>query len=262
MQEIKDILGIVWLRIRSNASAIEKILMVIATCLAALASWNSYVATDEASRIARAAFDFSLQTAQDASELQRPTLTILGGKISEGETEFNSFGEARTVHYRVELHVRNSGTRDASPAWIGLATDRLASLGSAIDVSNIPKDQEITLYLELEGSPKDLENLQHVAVASRFVDTYPLYTSESNDQHELWNQKPKGFTKRCGEPKVQVLTIHRANSDGGKVEALLAIGPSVQTSEVIDKKSWSSELDVVRRAWEAALGASRQFRPC
>jgi hypothetical protein len=248
-----------WLN--ANASLIEKTLMVIATCFAAVASWFSYVATNEASAIAGAAYDFTLRAAEDASALQRPILTILGGKITPGEIKEDSYDFSKRRSYRVELHVRNSGARDAKPVWIGLATDKLAVFGEAWTKSNIPKDQEVTLFFDLEGGERDLEMLQKVTVAAGFMDSAPKYEREQRTRGQTIEHAPATFVPTCGEPIVQEMSVHLIKADSGNREVLLSLGRSIPLSVLKEKKPGGVD-SVSRKAWDAMSNLNAREIQC
>lgn len=248
-----------WLR--AHGPLVEKILTVSATCFAALASWFSYVATDEASAIAGAAYDFTLQTAQETSELQRPVLTVLGGKITPGEVKDNTYTYSPRRNYRIELHVRNSGARDAKPVWLGLATDTFGSAGNAWTKSSIPKDQEVTLFFDLDGDEHALDKLSKVTVAAGFIDLAPKHERVQRGRGQVIEPGPAVFMQTCGEPVVQELTVHPVTTGTGEREIILSLGRSIALPSFREKTLFGVD-SVTRNAWEAMSSLNTREIPC
>ncbi len=245
---------------RNNGPLIEKILTIGATCFAALASWFSYVATNEASVVAGAAYDFTLRTAEDAAELQRPMLTVLGGKITHGELKESSYGTSRRI-YRIELHVKNSGARDAKPVWIGLATDALLRIGEGWNKSAIPKDQEVTLFFDVEGGERELESLTKVTVVAGFLDFAPDYAREERVRGRALQAPRAVFRQSCGVPIVQELTVHPYKTDTGERELILSLGRSIPLTSIQDKGTFAVDFET-RNAWDAMVRASGRESTC
>ena len=201
-------------------------LTLLATMLAALASWFSYRAAGEANATAKqanataaAAYSFTVRTANDSSMLQQPSLSVTGGKITQGETEGE--GWVKITKYSVELHIRNSGARDAAPAWITFGNDRNSGAASR-KLANIPKDQEIAINFDVkvEDSPNWLKDMQAVAVGLRYLDTAPEY------QLEKLGSSAISFHPICSSPKIQLLATHRMRNEAGTNELALSMGPS------------------------------------
>lgn len=259
---LAEALEVAWLWLRSHAPIFEKICIVVATVLAAIGSWNSYLATEQATKISDLAYNFSLQNVRDAVELQKPVLTILGGKISHGET--TGEGYSKLFRYRIELRIRNSGARDAKPVWIALSDGEASTWEAKEQLANIPKDQEASVffYMKFNGEHDHIQNLSTLAVALRHIDTAPNYDSASRKTIEVTPNISSKFSISCSDPKIQLLTVHKIKGESGMTEAILSMGRSMSVAEAVPKDRWTPTIEAASQALSMLNGISQSSPDC
>ncbi|MRW83745.1 hypothetical protein GJ698_06510 [Pseudoduganella sp. FT26W] len=225
-------------------------IMLMATALAAYASWYSYKAAEKANATASDAYLFTVRAANDASTLQQPSLSVMAGKITQGKTEGD--GYFKEVWYRAELRIRNSGARDAAPAWVSLSDGVSGTWSAIVKLGNIPKDQEIVVSFDLKGEERLalLKKLEVLAVGLRYLDTAPEYKYEHQGANAV------SFKRSCGTPRIQLLTRHRTLSESGENEVDLTMGPAFAPEQLTDTAGWNSGLGAAREAYQSLIALS------
>lgn len=150
---------------------LNALLMLAATVLSGVAAWYSFRAAEEANATAKqanatatAAYKFTIRSANDSNALQQPSLSVTSGKIVQEETLEDGPWKMKSTRYSVELHVLNSGLRDAAAVWVALGDDRGSAWTQAQKPATISKGQDLLVNFEVKTSDTQLKDLRTLTV--------------------------------------------------------------------------------------------------
>lgn len=160
---------------------ITAIFSAVAAVGSAIAAFQSVLVSKETSKAAD-------RTGYIQAEMARPRVSITGGKYVH--LQRRNKGDP---NYRIQLTLKNSGERDASPFWLVATSDLVRGYPLPMEIASLPKASELTVEFNVRGEPTWNPK---VYVAFAFTDTVPTNGSPAAP-----------YTQRvdCDPPSLMIL---------------------------------------------------------
>lgn len=189
-------------------------LSFLAATAAAIATYYSYLASQQSADVSAKAQAFTERTNQEQIALARPVLSAMSGRF---DSWIDGEGYQRRTKQRLELIIRNSGARSALPAWVAVyqangvpSAQRFMTVipwQLAHQAPDIPSSSDVKVTFDLSGDqpPDDL------LVALAYADDAPRQPGVVAAPEE------PPLQKRCIPPKV--VWLHSARAPQGQASA-------------------------------------------